>query len=75
MSTGNVGNECPKFNSIIFGENGKYRATRNGNQVIIEGKDGSLRTTDVKTFMTAMALALPKMKAQPQNDEFVKKPV
>lgn len=72
MTTGSVGNECPKFDSIIFGENGKYKATRKGNQVLIEGKDGSLRTTDVDTFIKCLAIALPKMKGQPQKDNFVK---
>ena len=65
-----LGSECPKFNSIIFGENGKYVATRNGDKVLIRGKDGSIRTTDVDTFMQCLAAALPKIKEQPKSDTF-----
>ena len=72
MTVGSV-NQCPKFNSVIFGENGKYIATRNGDKVLIRGKDGSIRTTDVDTFMQCLAAALPKIKEQPKADTFIKK--
>ena len=73
MAVGSVGNECPKFNSIIFGEDGKYIATKHGNTVLIRGKDGSVRTTDVDTFMKFLAAALPKMKEPPKLDTFKKR--
>ena len=70
MAAENVGGGCPKFNSIIFGENCKYIATRYGNEVLIRGKDGSVRKTDINTFMMCLAASLPKMKGQPVKDGF-----
>lgn len=70
MVGGIVANECPKFNAIIFGKNGEFRATRQGNKVFIENKDGLLRTTDVETFMKVLVKSLPKMKSQLTEDTF-----
>ena len=64
--------QFPKFETMIFGKDGEYKATRQGNTVLIQGKDGSVRKTDIDTFMKCLAAALPKMKTQPQQDGFIK---
>lgn len=69
MAVVSVG-QYPKSNSIIFGENGNYIATSNGEKVIIRGKDGSIRTTDVDTFVKFLVAKLPE---QPKSTSLIKK--